>query len=191
MTITTSLHPGLTTSKPGTPVPLALRLHNPDQVVQVVTLRPIGGLAEFTVVEPSSVELQPHASIEVPAVISVPPSFAPGLHSSEIAVSVDNVDVASAGATVDVTTEAVYAARIAPLTSKSASKGRHRVTIENQGNVPLDVSLTATTEDPTIEIDPFVTQLAVMAGELAFVDLDGRAVAERSGTARRSITSSS
>src|SRR6187431_1517429 len=84
MTITTSLHPGLTTSKPGTPVPLALRLHNPDQVVQVVTLRPIGGLAEFTVVEPSSVELQPHASIEVPAVISVPPSFAPGLHSSEI-----------------------------------------------------------------------------------------------------------
>ncbi|MET0909323.1 MAG: hypothetical protein ABWZ99_07620, partial [Ilumatobacteraceae bacterium] len=126
---------------------------------------------EFTVIEPSSVELQPDASVEVPTVISIPSSLAPGQHSSEIAVSVGNVDVATAGATVDVTTAALYAARVAPVTSKSASRGRHRVTVENQGNVPLDVTLNITTDDATITIEPTMAQFAVVAGERAFTDV--------------------
>jgi hypothetical protein len=172
MTITTSLQPGLTTSKPGTPVPLALRLHNPDQVTQTVTLRPVGGLAEYTVVEPSSVELQPHASVEVPTVITLPSSMAPGQHSSGVAVSVGDIQVATADATVDVTTAAAYTAVVDPVTSKSSSRGRHRVIVENAGNVPVDVSLIVTAEDPEVQIELSSSEVILAAGERADIDLD-------------------
>jgi hypothetical protein len=170
MTITTSLDPASTTSMPGTSVPFALRLHNPDQTAQTVTLRPVGGLAEFTVVDVQTFELQPDGSVEVPTVISIPASLPPGTHSSEIAVSVGDVDVATAEVTVNVGTSAAYAVSITPARSRSASKGRHRLAIENRGNVPVDVSVVFTTDDPTITIEPDTALVSVVAGSSASVE---------------------
>jgi hypothetical protein len=171
MTITTSLDRASTTSMPGTAVPFALRLNNPDDTAHVVRLRPVGGLAEFTVVDPSSVELAPASSVEVGMVVTIPVSLAPGSHTSEIAVSVDDVDVATAEVRVDVATVAAYIASIAPATSRSASKGRHRITVANRGNVPVDVSLSVANDDPTITVQPDGAQVTVLPGETTVVDL--------------------
>lgn len=171
MTITTSLEPSLTTSMPGTAVPLALRLHNPESVAQMVTLRPTGPLAEFTVVELASFELGPDGSVDVPSVVTIPATLPPGQHSSAIAVSVGDVEVATAEATVDVAANAAHVALIGPPRSKSASSGRHRITIENRGNVPVEVTVTATTEDPTIALQPDLSSLSAEAGTTTFVDL--------------------
>ena len=108
---------------PGTSVPFALRLHNPDQTAQTVTLRPVGELAEFTAFDVQSFELQPDGSIEVPTVISLPLSLPPGTHSSEIAVSVGDIDVATAEVTVNVETSAAYAVSIAPATVEVLVEG--------------------------------------------------------------------
>ena len=171
MTITTSLEPSTTTSMPGTTVPIAIRLHNPDSVAQMVTLRPTGPLAEYTVVELASFELGPDGSLDVPSVITLPASLAPGPHSSVISVSVGDVEVATAEATVDVAAVAAHVALIGPPRSKSASSGRHRITIENGGNVPVEVTVSASTDDPTIALQPEMSHLSAEAGTSTFVDV--------------------
>ncbi len=156
---------------PGVSVPLALRLHNLEPVAQMVTLRPTGPLADYTVVELASFELGPDGTIDVPSVVSIPPTLPPGEHSSAISVSVGDVEVATAEATVDVSAAAAHVALIGPPRSKSASSGRHRITIENRGNVPVDVTVAAATEDPTIALQPDQSHLSVDAGASTFVDI--------------------
>jgi len=171
MTITTSLTPGTTTSMPGTAVPFVLQVHNPDATAQVVSVTASGVLAEFTALDPPSVTLEPDASAEIGMVITLPAWLPPGPHASEIAVSVGDLGVATAEFSVDVATVVGYVAGIAPETSASPSKGRHRVTVENRGNVPVDVSVTAESDDETITIEPDVTALSVAAGASSFVDV--------------------
>jgi hypothetical protein len=171
MTIRALLEPASTTSMPGTTVPVTLRLHNPDATTQVVTVRPSGSLAEFTAIDATSVTVEPGAWAEVGAVITIPASLRPGHHVSEIAVAIGDHDVSTAEATVDVATFAAFSAGIGPRTSKSASKGRHRVTVVNAGNVPIDVTLSAAAGDPSITIEPAVALMSVAAGESSTVDV--------------------
>ncbi len=171
MTITAVLEPASTTSMPGATVPVTLRLHNPDTTAQIVTVRPSGSLAEYTAVDASSVMVEPGEWAEVGAVITIPSSLQPGHHVSEMAVTVGDLDVSTAEATVDVATFAAFSAGIAPHTSKSASTGRHRITVVNAGNVPIDVSLTATGHDPSITLEPDVAMLSVAAGQSSSIDL--------------------
>ncbi len=171
MAITTSLEPTTTTSMPGTTVPFALRLHNPESVAQMVTLRPTGPLADYTVVDLASFELGPDGSLDVPSVITLPSSLSPGPHASTISVSIGDVEVATAEATVEVTAAAAHVALIGPPRSKSASNGRHRVTIENSGNVPVEVTVSATTDDPTITLQPETSHLSAEPGTSTFVDI--------------------
>jgi hypothetical protein len=171
MTITTSLEPAITTSLPGTTVALALRLHNAEFTAQVVTLTPTGALADYTVVEPASFELGPDESIDVSYIVTLPMSLAPGRHASVISVSAGETEVATAEAIVEVGLMAAHAALIGPPRSKSSSNGRHRITVENRGNVPLEVTVVAMTDDPTIELQPEMSHLAVEAGTSTFVDI--------------------
>jgi hypothetical protein len=171
MTITTSLEPATTTAMPGTTVPLALRLHNAEFTAQTVTVRPTGSLADYTVVEPALFELAPDESVDVSYSVTLPVSLPPGLHSSVILVSVGDLEVATAEATVEVVAVAAHAALIGPPRSKSASNGRHRITIQNRGNLAVDVTVVAMTDDPTIQLQPEMSHLSVEAGTSTFVDI--------------------
>jgi hypothetical protein len=171
MTITTSLEPATTTSMPGIAVPLALRLHNREFTTQVVTVTPTGPLAEYTVVDPAQFELEPDQSVDVAYSVTLPLSLPPGLHTSVISVVVDGAEVATAAATVDVMAVAAHAALIGPPRSKSSGNGRHRITIANRGNVPVDVTVVAMTDDPTIDLQPEMSHLSVDAGTSTFVDI--------------------
>jgi hypothetical protein len=171
MTISTSLEPAITTSMPGLAVPLALRLHNAEFTEQVVTVSPTGALAAYTVVEPSSFELGPDESVDVAYAVTLPTSLAPGRYTSVISVSAGEVEVATAEAAVEVSVVAAHAALIGPPRSKSASNGRHRITIQNRGNVPVDVTVVAMTDDPTIALQPEMSHLSVEAGASTFVDI--------------------
>jgi len=171
MTIMTSLEPAATTSMPGTAVPLALRIHNTEFTAQMVTVHPTGALADYTVVEPASFELAPDESVDVSYVVTLPLSLAPGLHTSAMSVSVGEAEVATTEATIEVTAVAAHVALIGPPRSKSASNGRHRITIENRGNVAVEATVVAMTEDPTIAIQPDTSRLWVEPGTSTFVDI--------------------
>ena len=88
-----------------------------------------------------------------------------------ISVVVDDAEVATAAATVDVMAVAAHAALIGPPRSKSSGNGRHRITIANRGNVPVDVTVVAMTDDPTIDLQPEMSHLSVNAGTSTFVDI--------------------
>ena len=171
MTITTSLEPATTTAMPGTTVPLALRLHNAEFTAQAVTVRPVGSLADYTVVEPASFDLAADETVDVAYAVTLPLSLPPGLHSSVISVAVGEAEVATAEATVEVAAVAAHAALIGPPRSKSASNGRHRITIQNRGNIAVDVTVVAMTDDPTIALQPEMSHLSVDAGTSTFVDI--------------------
>ena len=152
-------------------MPLALRLHNAEFTEQVVTVSPTGPLAAYTVVEPSSFELAPDESVDVSYLVTLPLSLAPGRYTSVISVSAGEVEVATAEAAVEVSAVAAHAALIGPPRSKSSSNGRHRITIQNRGNLPVDVTVVAMTDDPTIELQPEMSHLSVEAGTSTFVDI--------------------
>ena len=171
MTISTSLEPAITTSMPGIAVPLALRLHNAELTAQVITVNPTGPLAAYTVIEPSSFELAPDESVDVSYLVTLPLSLAPGRYTSVISVSAGEVEVATAEAAVEVAAVAAHAALIGPPRSKSSSNGRHRITIQNRGNLAVDVTVVAMTDDPTIELQPEMSHLSVEAGTSTFVDI--------------------
>jgi len=171
MTISTSLEPAITTSMPGIAVPLALRLHNAELTAQVITVNPTGPLAAYTAIEPSSFELAPDESVDVSYLVTLPLSLAPGRYTSVISVLAGEVEVATAEAAVEVAAVAAHAALIGPARSKSSSNGRHRITIQNRGNLAVDVTVVAMTDDPTIELQPEMSHLSVEAGTSTFVDI--------------------
>ncbi len=103
--------------------------------------------------------------------VTLPLSLPPGLHSSVISVAVGEAEVATAEATVEVAAVAAHAALIGPPRSKSASNGRHRITIQNRGNIAVDVTVVAMTDDPTIALQPEMSHLSVDAGTSTFVDI--------------------
>ena len=142
MTVTASFQPQRITSIPGEPAALVLRVHNDDDGGQTVKLTPTGELADRTMLQANTLELQPGEIFEVPVVVDVNADLPAGVHSSSVAVASPSGDV-QADATIEVLETTAYGAALQPPVSRSATAGRHRVVLANQGNTPMLVELFA------------------------------------------------
>lgn len=167
MSVTASLSPDRLTVSPGDTAAFTLTLDNLTTDKQVVRLRSSGELSDQTVLQTEFIHLDPTETFEVPVVVDVNASLAAGMHVCVIDIERDGADDADlqASATVDIVESADFTARLEPPQSRSASAGRHKIAIDNTGNVPLLVELDVTVSDdvtaelaaPAINIDPAKT----------------------------------
>lgn len=164
MSVTASFQPDRISAAPGETAALSLHLQNNTDAERKVTLRAGGGLAAQTVLQTETIYLEPNEHFEVPVVVDADASLVAGSHSCIIEV-VDDKETSSAAATIEIDSTEAWSARLEPQRSRSATAGRHKVAIENSGNVPVVVELVATSEPevvtllaaPTVNIEPGTT----------------------------------
>ncbi|MGB3734475.1 MAG: hypothetical protein WA964_05940 [Ilumatobacter sp.] len=161
MSVTASFQPDRISAAPGETAALSLHLQNNTDAERMVTLRAGGGLAAQTVLQTETIYLDPNEHFEVPVIVDASASLAAGSHSCVIEILDDN-ETSSAAATIEIDSTEAWTATLEPQRSKSATAGRHKVAIENAGNVPLMVELAATSAPevatelaaPVVNIDP-------------------------------------
>jgi hypothetical protein len=161
MSVTASFQPDRITASPGETAALSLHLQNNTDVERMITLRAGGGLAEQIVLQTETIYLDPNEHFEVPVIVDANTSLIAGPHSCVIEI-MDDKETSSAAATVEINSTEAWSARLEPQRSRSASAGRHKIAIDNAGNVPVMVELLATAAPefttelaaPAVNIDP-------------------------------------
>lgn len=161
MSVTASFQQEQVTAGAGETVALALHLQNNTDAERMVTLKPSGSLADQTVLQSETIYLDPNENFEVSVILDAGATLAAGSHDCAIDV-IDGDETVTASATITVASTSSWSARLDPPRSASASAGRHKVAVQNNGNVPLTVEITplalgdVTTElaAPAISVDP-------------------------------------
>lgn len=160
MSVTASFQPDHIGALPGQAAALSLHLQNNTTAEQVVTLRVAGELAAQTVLQTETIYLDPNEHFEVPVIVDANVSLVAGPHNCVVEVSADN-KTTSAAAIVQIDGTAAWTARLGPEQSSSPTGGRHKVALDNLGNVPVTVEIATSTEAdvvadiaaPTVNID--------------------------------------
>jgi len=149
MSVTASFQPDRIAASPGQTAALSLHLQNNTAAERVVTLRAGGGLAAQTVLQTETIYLDPNEHFEVPVIVDANSSLVAGNHSCVIDVD-DDGETTSAAATVEINATASWTARLVPEQSSSATAGRHKIAVDNLGNVPITVEIATTTEEDVV-----------------------------------------
>lgn len=166
MAVNATFQPPHVSSPPGAAAALTLQLHNDAETGQVVTLKALGQLADRTVLQSQTVHLDAGEHFDVPVIVDVGQTLAAGAHTSAIEVLAGEGPAVTAEATIDVEESSEYHVALTPERSVSALVGRHRITVENRGNVPIMVELLAESltdtsvpelAAPMLNVDPGVT----------------------------------
>jgi hypothetical protein len=144
MSVTASLEPDRVGAALGGTTALTLRLRNEAADDQVVTLKPTGELASQTVLETETVHLDAGETFEVPVIIDIGTTLVAGPHPAHIDVSTVTGDAVQAVATIDIVAALAYSVDLRPHTTSSSRVGRHRVIVDNTGNVAVTIDLAAT-----------------------------------------------
>lgn len=175
MPVTATFQPSHVSAPPGVAAALTLHLHNDDESEHVVRLKAQGDLADHTVLQSETIKLSAGESFDVPIIVDVGPALKAGIHTSGIEIAVGEGDLETetltAEATIDVVESASFAATLAPSTSRSATAGRHRIAIDNDGNVPIVVELTAMSDSEAATVELAAPVLDVEPGRSAKVEL--------------------
>jgi hypothetical protein len=145
MSVTASFQPDRVAASPGQTAALSLHLQNNSAAERVVKLRAGGGLAAQTVLQTETIYLDPNEHFEVPVIVDAHSDLVAGHHSCVIDID-DDGETTSASATVEINATAAWMARLEPEQSNSATAGRHKVAVDNLGNVPITIELATTTE---------------------------------------------
>jgi type II secretory pathway pseudopilin PulG len=163
------------TVEPGSEVILEVLVHNSGTQVDEFTLDVLGDAARWTDVGPAALRLFPGQE-QVAQVIFRPPRTAQTLaRMYPFGINVRSKEDAE-GSTVEEGRLVVGAfhdtnAELLPLTSRGSRTGRHRIAIDNRGNVPLSAELAAAdgANAATFEVQP--RALAAPAGAATFARL--------------------
>jgi hypothetical protein len=123
------------------PASLTLHLHNEADAAGQVHLKPVGELAMRTVLQTESVRLGAGERFDLPVIVDADRRLAAGSHTCVVEVSSDDGGHTMAEATLDVEAHAASAVTLIPERSRSATAGRHRIRVDNQGNVPVRVDV--------------------------------------------------
>ncbi len=160
MAVTATLHPERVTSSTGSAAGLSLRLSNDGDEGQLVTITPAGTLSSITSAQSDTVHLDAGETFEVPVLVDIGPAVVAGDHEAIVEVRAGEEEPTTAAAAIEVLPWTEYTLRLVPERSRSGSAGRHRVDIENTGNVPVAVEMLATSSSGS---HPVLTTTVVTA----------------------------
>lgn len=161
MSVTASFQPDRISAAPGNAAALSLHLQNNTDTERMITLSVSGALAAQTVLQTETIYLDPNEHFQVPVIVDASANLVAGPHNCVIEIK-DDKHTSTAAATVDISATEAWVARLEPQRSKSATAGRHKVAVENSGNVPIMVELHSTAGSdlatelaaPAVNIDP-------------------------------------
>jgi hypothetical protein len=170
-----TLEPAILSVEPGAPGGLAVRVRNTGSTVERFDLAIVGPLTQWSSVEPASLSLFPGQEDSARVVFAPPRASHPNAGTYPYGVRV--IPAANPGGavveegrvTIGPFTEA--AATVVPATSRGSRGGRHEIGVQNRGNAPMDVAVSATDPDRLITFAVQPDRAQIGPGEQAAMAL--------------------
>jgi hypothetical protein len=160
---------------PGGEVTIPVTIRNTGDVVEGYEIAVVGPPAAWATVQPPTVSLYPGASTT--ATISFHPPRAAGVAAGEMRYGVvvtptEHPDEAVVPEGVlEVLPFLDTTAELIPRTSQSSRQGRHKVAVDNRGNVPVNVVLMAVDDGDLLKFRINNPSMTANTGEAVFSDV--------------------
>ncbi|MFJ8000766.1 hydrolase [Streptomyces sp. NPDC096310] len=173
MSLWTSLEPASTTVAPGDTTTVRLRLRNTGDVVDEYHFVPVGDVAPYITLEPSSIRLFPGTTGLLQLTVAPPrtPDATAGPHPYGVQVvpteQTDSATVAEGNVSFTPFTE--VRTELVPPTVKGRFRGRPKLAIDNLGNTPLTVSLSGNDNGDALSYELLPASVQIQPGRAAFV----------------------
>src|SRR6266545_3208513 len=163
---------------PGSEAVVPLQIRNDSGIVEAYQLEVVGVPAQWTVVEPAAVSLYP-GNATTARVLFRPPRSAQ-VPAGELPFGIRVIPTENPHQTVvpegivQILPFTETSAEITPRNSRGRLAGKHRVAIDNRGNVPLPVMLTGTDPNDALEYSLRPESSNVGPGHADFANLKVR-----------------
>src|SRR4051812_27425463 len=161
--------------EPGATTTATLMVRNTGQVVDQYTIDVVGACAEWTQVEPKVVNLLPGADIEV--TVTFAPARDPLIAAGVVPFGIrvlsreDPPGSAVAEGTVEVAAFDDVQVELVPRASRGRRRARHQVAIDNNGNQPATVEVSAQDEEEALDFKFDHRMASIEPGAAAFIKL--------------------
>ncbi|MEU9853756.1 hypothetical protein [Streptomyces sp. NPDC047974] len=175
MSLTASLDASHVTAVPGEETSLPLQVRNSGTTVEEYRFEVAGACAAWTTVEPATLSLYP-GSTETVSVTFRPPRD-PSVPAGETPFGIrvvptsDHTEPVVPEGRVAVAPFTEVTAELVPRGSHGVLRGRHKIAVDNRGNAPLAVALSARSGTERAGITFTRPELTVEPGRAAFAEL--------------------
>jgi hypothetical protein len=161
---------------PGTPTSVTLDVTNTSEVIDGVSARVLGLDPALVSCRPPMLSLFPDANGRLAITLDIPSTFPAGRHP--LGIELTSHTATGQREVVDVELEVSAEPRLElrprPPMQRSGRRARFVVEVDNRGNVPLNVALTAVDAERTMRQRFSRTSVNVPAGQMAPITLDTR-----------------
>lgn len=164
--------------EPGATTTTTLMVRNTGQVVDQFTIDIVGNCAEWTKVEPKVVNLLPGADVEV--TVTFAPARSPQVAAGVVPFGIrvlsreDPPGSTVAEGSVDVAAFHDVQIELVPRQSKGRRRGKHQLAIDNNGNQPVAVQVTAADEEEALDFAFDHDAASIEPGAAAFIRIVAR-----------------
>lgn len=153
-------------------------VRNTGQVVDQFTIDIVGNCAEWTHVEPKVVNLLPGADVEV--TVTFAPARSPQVAAGIVPFGIrvlsreDPPGSTVAEGSVDVAAFHDVQIELVPRQSKGRRRGKHQLAVDNNGNQPVSVQVTAADEEEALDFAFDHDAASIEPGAAAFIRIVAR-----------------
>jgi hypothetical protein len=178
MSLTASLDESSVTAVPGEETSVSLQVLNSGSTVEEYRFEVVGACAAWTTVEPATLSLYPGSSETVSVAFNPPRD--PSVPAGETPFGVRVVPTSEQGepavpeGRVSVQPFTEVTAELVPAASHGARRGSHRLAVDNRGNAPVTVGLSARPGSELVQISFPRPELTIAPGRAEFATMRAR-----------------
>jgi len=175
MTTIATLDSTPVTLTPGERATVELDIRNDDAIVEEYRFEVLGLLAEHCTVEPKAISVYPGQSETVTLNFAPPQDFAipagPVAYGVRVLPSEHPEAAVLPEGEISIAAFTAVTAELLPRTSRGRGSGKHRVAVDNRGNIPISVQFSGTDRQGALDFRWNPETVEIAPGTVAFVDL--------------------
>jgi len=175
MTTVATIDPAALTVSPGGEVRCIVKVRNAGEIVESYRFQVVGDPGQWATVEPAQISLYPAAEGTTTVIFKVPKGSRMPAADLPFAVRVMPVErpqfAAAPEGMLRVLPYRETTAEVLPRMSRVRRTARHEVAIDNRGNVPLQVSVSAADPDQALRATASPSSVMVPPGQAIFSTL--------------------